>query len=176
MLNAEPEQEDCPQLEKQRQHERRGIEPRLDLQHEGFRRRREQGGLVGGPGMGGGPPGGAEDLPATPPEDVRPHERESVAAGDPRREAEARAERRVNRRLRRLLVGVGVVAIVAVAAGVLAFVQQQRAQDNADAADAARVAEWGYRLALVGTALMRSDDPAALVAAMRVAGSARIAA
>jgi len=42
--------------------------------------------------------------------------------------------------------------------------------------DAARVADLGYRLALVGTALMRSDDPAGLVAAMRAAGSARIAA
>ena len=39
--------------------------------------------------------------------------------------------------------------------------------------DAARVAGWGYRMALVGTALMRSDDPAALVAAMLDAGNAR---
>ena len=38
--------------------------------------------------------------------------------------------------------------------------------------DAARVAGWGYRMALVGTALMRSDDPGALVAAMRSAGAA----
>jgi len=38
--------------------------------------------------------------------------------------------------------------------------------------DAARVAGWGYRMALVGTALMRSDDPTALVAAMRDAGAA----
>jgi indole-3-glycerol phosphate synthase len=38
--------------------------------------------------------------------------------------------------------------------------------------DAASAARLGYRLALVGTALMRSDDPAALVAAMRSAGSA----
>lgn len=43
-------------------------------------------------------------------------------------------------------------------------------------ADAARVAELGYRLALVGTALMRSRDPRALVAEMRSAGMARIAA
>jgi indole-3-glycerol phosphate synthase len=42
--------------------------------------------------------------------------------------------------------------------------------------DAARVAALGYRLALVGTALMRSEDPAALVAGMRRAGSARVAA
>lgn len=37
--------------------------------------------------------------------------------------------------------------------------------------DAERVATWGYRMALVGTALMKSDDPAALLAAMRAAGS-----
>ena len=42
--------------------------------------------------------------------------------------------------------------------------------------DAGNVAALGYRLALVGTALMRSDDPEALVAAMRAAGEARIAA
>jgi indole-3-glycerol phosphate synthase len=42
--------------------------------------------------------------------------------------------------------------------------------------DAAQAAADGYRLALVGTALMRSDDPAALIAAMRDAGAARVAA
>lgn len=42
--------------------------------------------------------------------------------------------------------------------------------------DAARVASLGYRLALVGTALMRSADPAQLVADMRAAGSERVAA
>ncbi len=40
-----------------------------------------------------------------------------------------------------------------------------------DPEDAARVAGWGYSVALVGTALMRSDDPAALVADMRGAGA-----
>jgi indole-3-glycerol phosphate synthase len=43
-------------------------------------------------------------------------------------------------------------------------------------ADAAEVARLGYRLALVGTALMRSDDPAGLVAAMRAAGATAVAA
>jgi indole-3-glycerol phosphate synthase len=43
-----------------------------------------------------------------------------------------------------------------------------------EAADAGRVAAWGYRLALVGSALMRSADPAALVAQMRAAGSALV--
>jgi len=42
--------------------------------------------------------------------------------------------------------------------------------------DAAAAASLGYHLALVGTALMRSDDPAMLVANMCSAGSARIAA
>ena len=41
-----------------------------------------------------------------------------------------------------------------------------------EAEDAARVASWGYTMALVGTALMRCDDPTALVAAMRAAGAA----
>ena len=41
--------------------------------------------------------------------------------------------------------------------------------------DAASVAGWGYQLALVGSALMRSDDPETLVSAMREAGSARVA-
>jgi len=45
-----------------------------------------------------------------------------------------------------------------------------------DAADAATVAGLGYQLALVGTALMRSDAPATLVEDMRTAGRARIAA
>jgi indole-3-glycerol phosphate synthase len=45
-----------------------------------------------------------------------------------------------------------------------------------DADDVVAVAELGYRLGLVGTALMRSNDPAVLVSAMREAGSARVAA
>ena len=44
------------------------------------------------------------------------------------------------------------------------------------AADAAKVAGYGYCAALVGTALMRSDDPAELIAAMRRAGSREVAA
>ena len=40
------------------------------------------------------------------------------------------------------------------------------------AADAAKVAGWGYSLALVGTALMRSHDAAALIQSMKEAGSA----
>ncbi len=41
-----------------------------------------------------------------------------------------------------------------------------------NANDAVRVVDWGYSMALVGTALMRSDDPTALVIAMREAGTA----
>jgi indole-3-glycerol phosphate synthase len=39
------------------------------------------------------------------------------------------------------------------------------------AEDAARVAGWGYSMALVGTALMRSDDPTTLISSMREAGA-----
>lgn len=38
------------------------------------------------------------------------------------------------------------------------------------AADAKRVAGWGYQLALVGTALMQSEDPAKLIRDMRTQG------
>jgi indole-3-glycerol phosphate synthase len=44
------------------------------------------------------------------------------------------------------------------------------------AQDAATAASHGYQLALVGTALMRSDDPAALVTAMREAGGTGVTA
>lgn len=42
--------------------------------------------------------------------------------------------------------------------------------------DAAQAADLGYQLALVGSALMQSDDPASLIAAMRAAGRERRAA
>ena len=45
-----------------------------------------------------------------------------------------------------------------------------------DPQDAARVAGWGYSVALVGTALMQSDDPMALVVDMRGAGAEALAA
>ncbi len=44
------------------------------------------------------------------------------------------------------------------------------------AADAARVAGYGYSMALVGTALMRSADPAALIDEMKKAGAMGLAA
>lgn len=44
------------------------------------------------------------------------------------------------------------------------------------AEDAARVADWGYQVALVGTALMRADDPAGLIGEMLSAGRAGITA
>ncbi len=40
------------------------------------------------------------------------------------------------------------------------------------AEDAARVSSWGYRLALVGTALMRAEEPGALIRDMLTAGRA----
>lgn len=45
-----------------------------------------------------------------------------------------------------------------------------------DAKDAARVAGWGYNMTLVGTALMRADDPKALIADMLAGGRREVAA
>jgi indole-3-glycerol phosphate synthase len=45
-----------------------------------------------------------------------------------------------------------------------------------NAGDAARVAGWGYQMALVGTALMRADDPASLIGEMLNAGRDKVAA
>lgn len=44
------------------------------------------------------------------------------------------------------------------------------------AVDVATIARCGYSMALVGTALMRSDDPAGLIAAMKEAGKVGVAA
>jgi indole-3-glycerol phosphate synthase len=44
------------------------------------------------------------------------------------------------------------------------------------ARDAERVAQWGYQMALVGTALMRESDPATLIGEMLSAGRGKIAA
>ena len=77
------------------------------------------------------------------------------------------------RNLRTLHVDPGRLASLAPALPAARCVAESGLQD---ADDAATVAKLGYRLALVGTALMRSDDPAALVAGMRNAGSARVAA
>jgi len=44
------------------------------------------------------------------------------------------------------------------------------------AEDTARVAAWGYELALVGTALMRTDDPSVLIGQMLASGRSAMAA
>lgn len=56
------------------------------------------------------------------------------------------------------------------AGGLPAGVPRVAESGLADAADAARLARAGYQLALVGSALMRAPDPAALLAAMLAAG------
>jgi WD40 repeat protein len=90
--------------------------------------------------------------------DVADLERRFVEAGLDARDREVRSARRTARRLRRLLVGVGVLLILAIAAGTLAYVGQRRARDEERAA--------AHR-ALVSdsTALRNSDrDLAALLA------------
>jgi DNA-binding SARP family transcriptional activator/WD40 repeat protein len=67
-------------------------------------------------------------------------------------------ERRVNRRLRSLLVVVGVVAAVALVAGVAAFAQRSRADDRAREAET-------ERLGGSAAAILRTDRRAGLLAA-----------
>jgi WD40 repeat protein len=73
-----------------------------------------------------------------------------------RRETQQRAARqaRVNRRLRLLLAGVGVLSVVALAAGMLAARQAGRAQDAAVAADARRVGAQALAADDIDTALL----------------------
>ena len=78
------------------------------------------------------------------PENLSPLEREFLAASGGARTAEIEADRaqaerdhRANRRLRGLLVGVGLLLVVALAAGALAIRQQRRADDEAAGSRAA---------------------------------------
>jgi WD40 repeat protein len=66
--------------------------------------------------------------------DLAATEREFVEASRRHRDAEIVAARRTARRLRRLLVAVGVVLVVAIAAGAVAVVQRGRAQQASAAA------------------------------------------
>jgi WD40 repeat protein/DNA-binding SARP family transcriptional activator len=83
-----------------------------------------------------------------------------------RRAAEARARRQAesNRQLRRLLAGIGVLSVFAVIAGIVAFAQAQRAEDEAAAADAAAVAADARRVG--AQALAAGDVDRALLLAV----------
>jgi DNA-binding SARP family transcriptional activator/tRNA A-37 threonylcarbamoyl transferase component Bud32/WD40 repeat protein len=101
-------------------------------------------------------------------EAVNPREREFLAAGVAARtatinaeRAQAERDRRINRRLRSLLTGVGLLLIVAVVAGALAFRQQRRADDEAAAAREA--AEEAERQTDVAVAAVEEADLATLI-------------
>src|SRR5207253_1612929 len=61
-------------------------------------------------------------------------EQEFLREGRAESDRDAERQRRVNRRLRGLLIGVSVVTLAAVAAGVVAFVQRSSAQHQATVA------------------------------------------
>jgi hypothetical protein len=69
--------------------------------------------------------------------ELNPTEREFVQSSRLEAERDARHQRSQNRRLRTLLLGVGVLLIVAVVAGVLALVKQRTASSEARSASAA---------------------------------------
>jgi DNA-binding SARP family transcriptional activator/WD40 repeat protein/class 3 adenylate cyclase/energy-coupling factor transporter ATP-binding protein EcfA2 len=71
--------------------------------------------------------------------DLNPTEQEFLGASTQRQQSELTTARRRVRRLRTLVAGVAVFAAMAVTAGAVAFVQRDRADDAAVAADARRV-------------------------------------
>ena len=73
------------------------------------------------------------------PEDLNAVEREFLDESRAAGERDAERQRRANRRLRGLLAGVGVLLVVAVAAGVVALIQGNNARDEALTADSQRV-------------------------------------
>ncbi len=83
-------------------------------------------------------------------------DRSAALAETERQEAEDRAARqaRINRRLRLLLTGVGVLSVVAIIAGLLAVRQAQRARDGAVAADARRVGAQALAAEDIDTSLL----------------------
>jgi DNA-binding SARP family transcriptional activator/serine/threonine protein kinase/WD40 repeat protein len=89
-------------------------------------------------------------------------ETEFVDASLRLRAQETERERRVNRRLRRLLTGVGIALAVALLAGLFAFIQGRRAESQALAAAKAR----GVALAAAATNAVDEDRSLALLLAV----------
>jgi DNA-binding SARP family transcriptional activator/WD40 repeat protein/class 3 adenylate cyclase/energy-coupling factor transporter ATP-binding protein EcfA2 len=83
--------------------------------------------------------GAATDWAASHHDELSQAERTFLAASTERQETDLTTARRRVRRLRTLVAGVTVFAAMAVAAGAVAFVQRDRANDAATAADARRV-------------------------------------
>ncbi len=89
-------------------------------------------------------------------------EREFVAASQAAAEREAARQRALNRRLRVLLLGVGVLLVLAVVAGVVAVVGQQQASSDAQLAVAEAHAALGRQLGAEALAAPRLDVAALL--------------
>ncbi len=121
--------------------------------------------------------------------DLNPTERVFLGASTQRHQSELTTARRRVRRLRTLVAGAAVLAAVAVVAGAVAFVQRDRADEAAAAADARRVGAQAllaedisesFLLAVEGLRLDNSPDTRAnLLAALSrnpaLVGSAHIA-
>ena len=80
-----------------------------------------------------------------------------MAASREAAEDEANRQRATNRRLRVLLGGAAVFLVAAVAAGGFAFVQAQRAQAEADRADAAALLNRSRELAASAVTALDTD-------------------
>ncbi len=114
----------------------------------------------------------AEEFASSHLAELTPVEAEFVAAGVEARVREAAAEQerfeqqaRSNRRLRRLLVGVGVALVVALLAGLLAFDQRAQARESAAAAEASAVAAETRRLIASSSSVVDENPEIALLLA-----------
>ncbi len=106
---------------------------------------------------------GIEEIAA---ERLTAHEREFVGASRAAFERDEHRQRRQNRRLRSLLIGVGVLLVAAVIAGVVAVQQRNRAGEKADAAVASAFQAETERLNSLPAQLVTTNRRAALLLAV----------
>jgi len=109
---------------------------------------------------------GVEEWAAENPTEPAPLETAFLEASTARHVEDEERARRSQRRLRRLLVGVGVVAVVALIAGAVAFRQQRRADDQAALASSNAARAVTERIAADASALAGEDIPLSLLLAV----------
>jgi WD40 repeat protein len=107
----------------------------------------------------------AVELAQSRPADLNPVEHEFVSSSRSAEQADLTAARRTSKRLRRLVVGLAVLLVVAVAAGVFSLTQRSKADENAARAEERARQSDAARLATTAGSLAGSDlDLAALLA------------
>jgi DNA-binding SARP family transcriptional activator/WD40 repeat protein len=109
----------------------------------------------------------AQEWVSVHPEDANARELEFIDASLKEQDAELRSARRTARRLRRLTLGVALVAVVALVAGGVALVQRSNADQKAAAARRAATAADAARLAATAQALPTNQLDLAMLLAVQ---------